>query len=346
METEKSQTQADNVSISVIMPAYKASGLLPRVLPPLVELLNRGEITEILVVDDRSPDDTAEVARSMSATVLVTEVNGGPGAARNLGAQHARGDVLWFVDSDVIAQTDNAPRIQAAFRDPDVGAVFGSYDDTPGSTYWFSQYKNLLHHFHHQKGNRAARTFWAGCGAVRKDVFLEVDGFDVETYQVPSIEDIELGYRISSSGHRIVLDPDFQCKHLKHWTIPNAIETDIFKRALPWSRLIIGREGLTNDLNTGIGERLRAILAGTFLLSLLGLPLMPSLWPVLLITTVLIFASNWALFRLFWSRGGPLMAVSALIYHQFYYVYSAGVFVWCLFEFHILGRKDNFAVLK
>jgi glycosyltransferase involved in cell wall biosynthesis len=326
------------------MPAYRAAHLLPQVLAPLVEMQRKGEILEILVVDDQSPDDTAETARGLSARVLVTPKNGGPGAARNLAAEHASGDVLWFVDSDVIAKPGNAARIRDAFASPDVGAVFGSYDDAPASKYWFSQYKNLLHHFHHQKGNRDAVTFWAGCGAVRKDVFLEVGGFDIETYKVPSIEDIELGYRISGAGHRIVLDPALQCKHLKHWTIRNALETDIFKRALPWARLMISREGVTNDLNASTAERLRAVLALVFVLSVLALPLFPAVWPVTLAATLLVFGSNFALFRLFLTKGGPAMAVASMLYHQVYYIYSATVFVWCLFEFHVLGRNDKLAV--
>lgn len=276
------ETQDSRLTISVVMPAFRAVGLLPQVLPPLIGLLKTGEVTEVLVVDDRSPDHTGEMAREMGARVLGTPVNGGPGAARNLAAEEAAGDVLWFVDSDVIARPEGADRIRAAFADPGVGAVFGSYDDAPQSPYWFSQYRNLLHHFHHQHGRSDAQTFWAGCGAVRKDVFRKVGGFDTETYEVPSIEDIELGYRITGAGHRIVLDPLFLCKHLKHWTIPNAIETDIFKRALPWSRLMIAREGLTNDLNTGTTERLRAVIAGLCLLSIVLLPFVPGIWPATL----------------------------------------------------------------
>lgn len=345
--TEKSRnSETGGVSVSVIMPAYNASSLLPQVLPPLIELRDRGEISEVLVVDDRSTDDTVQAAEQMGVRVLVAPVNAGPGAARNLGCEHAVGDVLWFVDSDVIARTESAAPIRRAFEDPQVGAIFGSYDDTPQSSYWFSQYKNLLHHFHHQRGNPDARTFWAGCGAVRKDVFKEVDGFDTDTYQVPSIEDIELGYRISNAGYRIVLDPEVLCKHLKHWTIPNAIQTDIFKRALPWARLMISREGLTNDLNTGTGERLRAVLALVFLLSILALPVIPTIWPVSLFATILVFAANWSLFSLFFSRRGLFMSVAAMLYHQIYYVYSASVFAWCLFEFHVLGRKDKLGVFK
>ena len=257
------------------MPAYNAAHLLPLVLTPLLAMRAAGEIDEILVVDDRSTDDTAAAARAMGATVLVTPQNGGPGVARNLASEQAMGEILWFVDSDVIAQPGGAALIRRAFAEPGVDAVFGSYDDDPGGTYWFSRYKNLLHRYHHQAARREVRTFWAGCGAVRAAAFRKVAGFDVETYRKPSIEDIELGYRITRAGGRILVEPDLLGKHLKVWTLRNAIHTDIYRRALPWARLMITREGLGDELNTGWPERARALVALMLLLSLPALLIWP-----------------------------------------------------------------------
>ncbi len=334
----------EDVTISVVMPAYNAAGLLPRVLAPLMAMQARGEVTEVLVVDDRSPDDTADVARSMGARVLVTPQNGGPGAARNLAAESAMGEILWFVDSDVIAWDDGAGKVRAAFADPEVAAVFGSYDSTPDGRHWFSRYKNLMHRYYHQRAERDAQTFWAGCGAVRKDIFREIGGFDVDTYRVPSIEDIELGYRIRRAGGRIVVDPTLLGKHLKVWTPRNAIHTDIFRRALPWSRLMIAREGVHNDLNTSHAEKARAVLAGLFLLSIIALPFAPSIWPTTLVLTMLALFVNRSFVRFMYENGGAGFALATFLYHQVYYVYSAAAFVWCLFEYHVLGVKNRLHV--
>jgi len=331
-------------TISVVMPAFRAEALLPRVLAPLLAMQARGEVAEVLVVDDRSPDATADVARMLGARVLTTPQNGGPGLARNLAAEEAVSDVLWFVDSDVIAWEDGAAKLRAAFSDPDVAAVFGSYDDTPDGTPWFSRYKNLMHRFYHQKANRDAHTFWAGCGAVRKDVFRAIGGFDTETYRVPSIEDIELGYRIRRAGGRIVLDPTLHGKHLKVWTPRNAIHTDIFRRALPWSRLMIAREGVANDLNTSHGEKLKAGVAGLLLLSVLALPFAWGLWPLTVALAALALALNRDFAVFLYRNGGLVFALRALVYHQVYYVYSAAAFVWCLFEYHVLGIRNRLHV--
>jgi glycosyltransferase involved in cell wall biosynthesis len=331
-------------TISVIMPAYKAATLLPKVLAPLIAMRDAGEIDEIIVVDDVSPDDTAAVARQLGADVLVMPKNGGPGAARNLAATVAKGDILWLVDSDVIAHEGGGKIIRAAFAEPGVAAVFGSYDSTPAGTPWFSRYKNLTHRFYHQHANREATTFWAGCGAISADMYRRVGGFDVETYKVPSIEDIELGYRIKHAGGRILVLPELQGKHLKVWTIKNAIHTDLFRRALPWSRLMISREGVANDLNTSRTERVKAVVAGLFLLSLLALPFAPGLWPATLAFLLMALGLNRAFAKFLVQNGGVGFAAASLLYHQVYYVYSAGAFAWCLFEYHVLGIKDRLHV--
>ena len=332
------------LKISVVMPAYNAAHLLARVLPPLLEMRDSGEVDEVLVVDDQSTDETAQTARDMGATVLVTPQNGGPGVARNLAAESAVGEVLWFVDSDVIAWVGGGDIIRDAFADPAIHAVFGSYDDDPGAPSWFSNYKNLVHRFHHQTAKRDATTFWSGCGAVRADAFRALDGFDTEIYRVPSIEDIELGYRIKNAGGRILVLPELLGKHLKVWSVGNAIFTDIFRRALPWSRLMISREGLTNDLNTGMAERFRALVAGLLILSILLMPFLPFGWALPFALLALASAINWRFFCFMRANGSIGFAIGALLYHQIYYIYSAASYVWCLFEFHILRQRDRLHV--
>jgi len=328
-----------SLAVSVVMPAYNAAKLLPSTLPPLIEMLAAGEVAEVIVVNDRSPDNTARIAAELGAQVIETPVNGGPGAARNLAASQAVGDILWFVDSDVIAHRDGAERVRAAFADPAVGAVFGSYDSDPGDPHWFSRYKNLMHRYYHQASHGDATTFWAGCGAVRKDVFHEVGGFDALTYAVPSIEDIELGYRISGAGHRICLDPDLQGKHLKGWRVRNAIHTDIFCRALPWSRLMIAREGLSDNLNTSWSERMKAIIALSLLLSLATLVVAPQIWPIPLFLLALAILANWRFARFLHMQGGLTLAVPGVLYHQLYFAYSSITFAWCLVEYHLRAKR-------
>jgi len=242
--------------ISVVMPVYNGADVLPKSLAPLLSMLRAGEIAEIIVVDDGSTDASATIAaEAPGVRVMPSGGRLGPGGARNAAARMAAGNVLWFVDADVVVHDDAARVVADTFRASEAAAVFGSYDDRPAGTNFLSQYKNLVHHYYHCREPGAAETFWAGCGAVRKTVFLACGGFDAIAYRHPSIEDIEFGFRLRQRGYSIVLAPALQGTHLKVWRLANLLHTDIFRRALPWSRLILSRSGLPDALNVGVAER-------------------------------------------------------------------------------------------
>jgi len=163
-----------DVTISVVMPAYNCQSMIENSLRPLLEMQHRGEVFEVIVVDDGSTDGTAGVAASLGATVISTDGPHGPGSARNRGVQAARGDILWFVDADVVVKTDACRHVRHALASREISAVVGSYDDSPPARNFCSQYKNLVHHHYHQRSRGDVSSFWAGCGAVWKDAFLLV----------------------------------------------------------------------------------------------------------------------------------------------------------------------------
>lgn len=332
MKANESDASVKKLSVSLIMPVYNGIEFIKKSLPPLVAMKERGELLEVIVVDDTSSDATPEVARALGAEVMPSGGRLGPGAARNVAAKTARGDILWFVDADVIVHDNAAQVMLNGFAEPGVVGVFGSYDDEPPAQNFLSQYKNLVHHYYHQRAKRDASTFWSGCGAIRKEAFLAQGGFDVEMFKRPSIEDIELGYRLLAAGGKLLLLTDFQCTHLKEWRFVNLIHTEVFCRAIPWARLMVSRGGLDNDLNVGVGERIKAGLAGlTVLVVLLALLGVVS-WTYAIVMAAAIVYANRDLAILFYRRKGLLFALRGLLFHQLYYLYSAAAFVWVMLE--------------
>jgi len=255
--------------------------------------------------------------------VVRLEKNLGPAAARNIGAHHAAGEILFFVDADVVLAPGALERaITILETRPEFVAVFGSYDTSPRAHGLVSQYRNLLHHFVHQHGNPQASTFWAGCGAIRRETFLAVGGFDAERFTRPSIEDIELGLRLRHAGHRILLDREIQGTHLKHWKLRTVIRTDITCRAIPWSRLILNSREAPNDLNLKRSQRVSVALV---VLATAVLPL--ALWRVVLLalplTTLLtVVVLNRNLFTFFRRQRGLLFAIACVPLHLLYFLYS------------------------
>ncbi len=318
------------MKISVIVPVYNAEWCLRDCLSALLE--NRND-AEILVVDDHSSDRSAEVAREMGVRVLVNPRGRGPAAARNVGAENATGEILFFVDSDVRVHPDTVQHVIGSLdSNPEVAAVFGSYDTSPAAPNFLSQYKNLLHHYVHQISSENASTFWAGCGAIRHEIFRKAGGFSEEDYPHPSIEDIALGLKLKAAGHSIRLEKSLQVTHLKHWTPSNLLRADIFYRAVPWSRLILKSGILPNDLNLHTSQRVSAMMVWILVFSLAilisGHATAPSVCASIAAAITVIFL-NRDLYRFFWKLKGPLFLLPAILWHFFYYLYSSATFLVC-----------------
>ncbi len=335
--------------ISVIIPVRNGNAHLARCL----EAFSRSQYLnfEVIVVDDCSTDDTPQIVERYGAHYLLTPRVLGPGGARNLGAKHARGQILAFVDADVLLPPDALRLIADDFcADPQLAAVFGSYDDEPAWPTFISQYKNLMHHYVHQNSNEAAATFWAGCGAIRRIVFEEFGGFDGATYVAPSIEDIALGLELARCGRRIWLDKRLKAKHLKRWTLRGLLRADIFYRAVPWARLILKRGQLPRDLNLAYASRASSALVGLMCMTLilLGLSLggvvriRPLLFLALLASiSLLLLLLNWHVYRFFERKRGWWFAARAVPMHWLYYLYSGVTFCVCV-VIHLIHSPDPF----
>jgi len=275
-------------SVTAVIPATNGPETLERVRAAIEAAAAPPE--EILVVDEPS--------------------HAGPAAARNAGAQRASGEVLVFVDADVLVHRDAFVRIRAAFEsDPGLSGVFGSYDDEPAHDGTVSAFRNLLHHHVHQASPGLVMTFWAGLGAIRRDAFLGIGGFD-DGYAVPSIEDVELGLRLSDAGHRIELAPDIQGKHLKRWTLPGMIHCDVLHRGVPWLTLLLARGRLPAALNLRWPHRVSALASIG-----LGGALAARRYRAVVPAAALLIALNHAFYRLLWEKLGPRKAAIGVGLH-------------------------------
>jgi hypothetical protein len=220
--------------LSVIVPATAAAPTLPRCLAAL---------------EAAGPDELLVADKPAGAT---------PALARNLAAERASGDVLVFVDADVVVHRDALDRIRARLRDPSLDAVFGSYDDAPEAPGAVSGFRNLLHHHVHHAGAGRAESFWTGLGAVRRAVFDSAGRLDPQRRW---LEDVELGARLIQAGARIELDPAIQGTHLKRYTLASMLHVDTVERAMPWVDLMLAGRAPRSALNAGAEHRAAALLA-------------------------------------------------------------------------------------
>ncbi|HSL30373.1 MAG TPA: glycosyltransferase family 2 protein [Anaerolineales bacterium] len=327
------------MKLSVVIPVYNGGSDLQLCLEALLRSTRPPD--EVIVVDDASSDGSAELAAGFGSVISSQSREPfGPARARNLGSARAQGDILLFLDADVTVHANTLALIERHFSEhPETAALFGSYDDQPPHRSLVSLYKNLQHHFVHHHSQADASTFWTGVGAIRREVFLRLGGFD-ESYGQPSIEDIELGVRLKAAGYRIRLCPDVQVTHLKRWTLLSMLRTDILNRAIPWTRLIFSTAQLPADLNLDWRSRASAVCVwGMLFLSILGLWAFPA-WAGAFALMAFVIVANFPLYRFFYRQGGAVFTAGAVLLHFFYYFYSSLTFGLLWVE-HLLTRKQQ-----
>ena len=252
--------------------------------------------------------------------------------------------LLVFVDADVSVHPDTLGRLLEPFDDPAVAATFGSYDAEPSHPALVSRYRNLLHHHTHQHASREAWTFWSGLGAVRADIFRGLGGFD-EAMAGVSVEDIELGLRIHRAGRRIVLVPGAMATHHKRWTLRGMVKTDVYQRAVPWTRLLRRMGDVPADMNVDRKSRVSAVLAGVVVWGLCAViisamqalvPTVPRFVPaigsamgllMILPCAATLLVMHRSFYATLYRNGGVPLLVVGVPLHWFYFLYSAATFV-------------------
>jgi GT2 family glycosyltransferase len=276
---------------------------------------------EVLVCDDGSstPLREEDLRQTCAGVTLVRQKNAGPSVARNHLARIARGKYLFFVDADTVAAKDmlDCAR-QILAENPAITAFFGSYDDAPAHKSLVSTYRNLLHHYtHHKSDGKVVGTFWCGCGVMLREIYLESGGLSA-FYDRPSIEDIELGARISSNGVEIRIFPQLQVKHRKLWTVRSWLHTDLFCRGIPWVRLMRATNNWTGQLNFSWTQRLATLGAMAFLASLPLAVIQPAVIAFSMVALGVFVVPNFGLFALIARKRNFAAAAAAVPLHLMY----------------------------
>lgn len=313
-------------TVSVIVPAYNAAEDLEACLTALTP--SRPLISEIIVVDDRSTDETASIARRMGARVVMTQARSGAATARNTGARASNREILIFVDADVCVHPNTIERALGLLAaDPGLGAVSGSYDDQPYAAGDLSIWRNLLHCYTHQTARADTRTFWSGFGAIRRELLESVGSFD-PTYE--SIEDMDLGARLSAQGIRLRLDASLLVKHRKRWTLSSMVRTDVVERAIPYTRLIL-RTGLDDDLNVKKSQRASVALVWAAVTALVLATRVPASLDFLPLSIAAVAWLNRDFYRFLTARRGSGFTLRLFPVHLLFFLYSGGGYLYARF---------------
>jgi glycosyltransferase involved in cell wall biosynthesis len=306
---------SEALRISVIIPAYNAADTIGRCLEALDAQTHPPD--EIIVVDDGSTDDTAQVAGAFDVHVI-TQPNQGPGAARNRGVAAAHGDLLLFTDADCAPAPDWVACMIAPFTSAEVAGAKGTYrTHQRGLVPRFVQieYENR---YDRMRGRSSIDFIDTYSAAYRSDVFRSSGGFDAA---LRMNQDQELSFRLTADGHRLVFVPEARVYHLHDASLKEYVRRKFWigywkarvVRAHP-SKLVrdshtpqvlklqMGLAGLGGLLLIGGLLDGRLALGGLMawgLLMLSAIPFLIKVWrrdrPVLLIAPLMLFLRAWAL---------------------------------------------------
>ena len=216
------------LEISVVIPVKNAGAVFDECLRAI--RANHGVRYEIIVVDDHSNDNSGEIARQYSCQVITLPYSSGPSHARNIGAQAAKGEILLFIDSDIIVSPDTLRKVSLIFQDHNIIAIVGVLRDEIRYKNFCSQYKNLWMRYTYIRMPETVSLFYTSGAAIRREIFLKSGGFDAN-YTRPSVEDTDFAQKLDLMGYKVHLRRDIELEHVKYYSIFEIYKTDFYRAA-------------------------------------------------------------------------------------------------------------------
>jgi glycosyltransferase involved in cell wall biosynthesis len=228
---------AGTLALSVVVPVRDCGETLQEVLTAIRASDLSREAYEIIVVDDLSDDASVAIAARYADTVVrLSGRRAGPAYARNRGVELARGDIVAFVDGDIVVRPDTLPRMLATLRErPEIDAVCALQGEGSGAPNFVSQYWSLLVRFGEQRYAGRCFHFASGCGAVRRNVLVSAGMYDEWRFTTACLEGLEFGQRLVEAGHGVLLSPELKVTHLKRWNLMSVCEL-VWRRGTLLSR--------------------------------------------------------------------------------------------------------------
>ena len=214
------------MKISIIIPVYNSSLTLKECLGAVVDSSFKN--FEVIIVSDNSPDNSVAIARQYQCKIIELPKNKGPAFARNRGAQVSAGDILLFIDSDVIIKNDALNYLNDMFFQNEIDAIQGIYSHKPTYESIATQYQMSYNCYYiWPKNKKYASTLSTCCLAIRKKIFLNLKGFNTNIKRA-SAEDEEFGYLLIDKGYKILISRELNVEHRVNYNITHFVKKKFY----------------------------------------------------------------------------------------------------------------------
>lgn len=289
-------------TLAVVIPAYRAHATIGACLDALrAQLAPAAEV--LVVVDDASRETMRALCEPRGARVLTP--NRGAAAARNLGAAHARADIVLFLDADCVPARNWVRALLAPFADPHIVAACGmKRTQQRGIIPRFIQLE-FDYRYDNERATRYIDFIDSGTAAYRRAIFLRNGGFDA---RLPDAEDVDLSYRLSERGYKMAFAAEAIVYHRHPESLFEYLRrkfTYAFWRAEVYAR---HPRKLASDSRTPQTQKLQGLLVGAFVsLLIAALVWRAALWLVAL--CALVFVATTVPFIARYFRRDPLVVL-------------------------------------
>ncbi len=219
---------------------------------------------EIIIVNDHSTDRTVEIAQRYNCAIHHVENGNGANNARNYGAARAKGDLLMFLDADIVIKRETILEIIETLEDSSIDAVIGIYTSKHRHETMVSQYKNLWVRYSYIKSPPAVDWLFGSISGIKRQAFDKLGGFNVELLAKHGHDDIELGKRAAQINLNIVLNMDIEVEHLKHYTLFSFIKNE-FHRSMGFAKLAVHLKETSRSFKRGFVNVYPTFIVSTLL---------------------------------------------------------------------------------
>ncbi|MDO8281479.1 MAG: glycosyltransferase family 2 protein [Thermodesulfovibrionia bacterium] len=294
--------------ISIVIPTYNASRFIPNLLGSIFK--QAVDDMEVIIIDDCSTDNTVELVKQYPVRLIEMERNGGPAKARNKGVRDAKGDIIFFLDSDVVVLDGTVMAVQEYFqKNPSAKCVIGICDTKSLNDGFVPHYMAMFEYIHliGTKGGEVS-VFAPRCGAMKKDFFLEIGGYN-ESYKGADVEDFELARRVNRTDP-IMLNEKMLVRH-QFANFKQAMR-NYFKRTVMWVHLFFKEKKLDNAGPTAPSNGIAAICAFISFMLLLLMPAAPVLKNAVIFLLIIFFFANLKWWNFMRKEAGLFFAARAL----------------------------------
>lgn len=310
-------------TVSIIIPNRNGAKTIGRCLEAAFS--SAYQDFEVIVVDDFSRDSSAEVIRRFPCKFLQLAKHSGASRARNCGAEHSSGDLLFFTDADCLLNEDTlATAVEAiSLAGPSV-VLGGTYSKRPVDDTFFNRFQSVF--IHYNETRNAERPDYVATHAmiVNAQDFGDSGGF-AEGF-LPILEDVEFSHRMKRNGYRLLMDPAVQVKHIFGLSLARSMQ-NAFKKSMFWTAYSIENKDLFKD--SGAASRGLKLNTATWLINVLIVMLFAMSGEILFLLAVVALvcinlAWNRGLLAAFSSTGGVGFLAAATAYYVLVYPVAVG----------------------